>query len=404
MKILQILLFSNLFLRVVYASTMENEMAAMKAEFAAYKQKQTNDFEAYRKALDTEYTAYKKELQVYWKDPKLSTRTEWVSYDKEKKTRSDVDFEKKTITVETIASSKQEAEKNLIKSLAYAVGSDTKKVVQTDPLQKKIAKLPEAPKVVSSQIDARPILSNVIFKKPPTKKELISYTKKVVQKKKIITKQSKLPNQKIYKITIALPKDTTLKRSRVYLNDVQKNAKRFDLPLPLIFAIMQTESNFNPFAKSHIPAFGLMQIVPKSAGVDAYKFLKKKKRMPSASYLYNGSNNIEMGTAYLHILYYRYLKKIENPRSRMYCTIAAYNTGAGNIAWAFTRKMNMNQAAPKINALTPDEVYNRLLTDLKYDEPKHYLKQVNKRMSAFHRVYDVATLIRTQKLINSELK
>ena len=387
MNILKLLLLSSLLLVSLKASSMEEEMAKMKAEFTSFKQEQMNDFDAYKKALNAEYKAYKKELQVYWKNPKLSTKTAWVSYDKSKKTRSEVDFKKNTITVETIASSQEEAEKNLKKSLAYAVDSDTKKVSQTDPLQKKIAKLSKGPKVVSDKIDARPILSNVIFKKPPTKKELIVYTQEVLKKEKIVTKPSKLPNQKIYTITIALPKDTTLKRSRVYLQDVKSNSKRFELPLPLIFAIMQTESNFNPFAKSHIPAFGLMQIVPKSAGVDAYRFLKKKKRMPSAAYLYNGTNNIEMGSAYLHILYYRYLRKIKNPRSRMYCTIAAYNTGAGNIAWAFTRKYNMSKAAPKINALTPDEVYNRLLSDLKYDEPKHYLKRVNRRMSAFNKAY-----------------
>ena len=387
MKIMHILLLSSLLLLSAKASSMEEEMAKMKAEFASFKQEQMSDFDAYKKALDAEYEAYQKELQVYWRDPKLSTKTAWVSYDKSKKTRSEVDFEKNTVTVETIASSEEEAERNLKKSLAYAVDSDTKKVSQTDPLQKKIAQLSQGPKVVSAKIDARPILSNVVFKKPPTKQELIIYTQKVVKKEKIVTKPSKLPNQKIYKITIALPKDTTLKRSRVYLEDVRSNSQRFELPLPLIFAIMQTESNFNPFAKSHIPAFGLMQIVPKSAGVDAYKFLKKRERMPSAAYLYNGTNNIEMGSAYLHILYYRYLRKIKNPRSRMYCTIAAYNTGAGNIAWAFTRKNNMSKAAPKINALTPDEVYNQLLSDLKYDEPKHYLKRVNKRMSAFNKAY-----------------
>ena len=387
MKIMHILLLSSLLLLSAKASSMEEEMAKMKAEFASFKQEQMSDFDAYKKALDAEYEAYQKELQVYWRDPKLSTKTAWVSYDKSKKTRSEVDFEKNTVTVETIASSEEEAEKNLKKSLAYAVDSDTKKVSQTDPLQKKIAQLSQGPKVVSAKIDARPILSNVVFKKPPTKQELIIYTQKVVKKEKIVTKPSKLPNQKIYKITIALPKDTTLKRSRVYLEDVRSNSQRFELPLPLIFAIMQTESNFNPFAKSHIPAFGLMQIVPKSAGVDAYRFLKKRERMPSAAYLYNGTNNIEMGSAYLHILYYRYLRKIKNPRSRMYCTIAAYNTGAGNIAWAFTRKNNMSKAAPKINALTPDEVYNQLLSDLKYDEPKHYLKRVNKRMSAFNKAY-----------------
>ena len=61
-------------------------------------------------------------------------------------------------------------------------------------------------------------------------------------------------------------------------------------------------------ARSHIPAYGLMQIVPKTAGIDAYQYLYNKKRLLSSSYLYNSENNIEIGSAYLHILYYKYLK------------------------------------------------------------------------------------------------
>jgi len=96
-----------------------------------------------------------------------------------------------------------------------------------------------------------------------------------------------------------------------------------------------------------------------------------------------------MGSAYLHILYYRYLKDIKDPTSRLYCTIAAYNTGAGNIAWAFTKTNNMKKAAPLINKKKPEEVYNKLLKDLKYDEPKHYLKRVNSRMSSYHKLYGI---------------
>ena len=150
---------------------------------------------------------------------------------------------------------------------------------------------------------------------------------------------------------------------------------------------MHSESSFNPRARSHIPAYGLMQIVPRSAGIDTYRYLYKKKKLVSGSYLYNSTNNITMGSAYLHILYYRYLRKIKNPDSRLFCTIAAYNTGAGNIAWAFTKTHNINKAAPLINKLTPDEVQAKLLKDLKYDEPKHYLKKVSKRMSSYHKVY-----------------
>ena len=178
-----------------------------------------------------------------------------------------------------------------------------------------------------------------------------------------------------------------VKRSKIYYKEVKKQAARQNLPIPLVFAIMHSESNFNPRARSHVPAYGLMQIVPKSAGIDTYKYLYKKKRLVSGAYLYDSKNNITMGSGYLHILYYKYLRKIKNPDSRLFCTIAAYNTGAGNIAWAFTKTNNISKAAPLINALTPDQVYNKLIRSLKYDEPKLYLKKVSKRMSSYHKLY-----------------
>jgi len=129
-----------------------------------------------------------------------------------------------------------------------------------------------------------------------------------------------------------------------------------------------------------------MQIVPRTAGVDGYYYLFKKKKAPSPEYLYDGKRNIEMGTAYLHILYYRYLRKIKNPTSRLYCTMAAYNTGAGNIAWAFTKKYNLTKAAPKINAMSPQQVYTHLRKNLRWPEAQNYLKNVNNRMQKYKKV------------------
>jgi len=373
----------------LHALTPEQEMAQMQVEFEAMKSSQNREFKSYKEELNKEFIAYKKELNKYWKNPELSTKKEWVSYSKDKKSCSKVDFENDTLVVEVIAKSKEEAEKKLQKRVSYAISKNTKEVVNSDPLQRKIAILSKKSDRVNSKVDAKPILSTLLFKKKPTQKEIQKYSQKVLQKTEIIKKSSKVINTDVYKVVIKLPKNSKLKRSEVYKEEVFKNAKRFNLPVELVFAIMQTESNFNPFAKSHIPAFGLMQIVPRSAGRDTYRLLYKKDGMPTATYLYNGENNIEMGSSYLYILYYRYLKKIQNPTSRLYCTIAAYNTGAGNIAWAFTHKTNMHKAAPKINAMSPDEVYEKLLSDLKYDEPKHYLKRVTKRMKVYKKAYQL---------------
>jgi membrane-bound lytic murein transglycosylase C len=383
----------------IVAIANEYNDAVSNTEFLKRKNKQSEEFNNYKSGLEKEYKEYKlelekeyknyqKELKTYWKEPKLSTKKEWVSYTKDKKSRSKVDFEKNKYTVEVIASNIDEAKKRFKERISYVVGKNTKEVMKSDPLQKKILKISKHnTKVANSPVKAKAILSSVIFKTKPTKKTVQKYTDKIIKNNKITTKKSKLSNKLVYKMSVDLPKNSKIKLSKNYLHDVLENSKRFRLPHELIFAIIQTESDFNPFAKSYVPAFGLMQIVPSTAGRDTYKMLFKKDKEPSAVYLYNGQNNIEMGSAYLNILYYRYLKKIKNPVSRLYCTIAGYNTGAGNIAWAFTHKYNMNNAAPIINKLTPEEVYFRLQNDLRYDEPKHYLKRVKRRMKIYKQVY-----------------
>jgi membrane-bound lytic murein transglycosylase C len=371
-------------------STANADYMQQMRDFQNYKNSQEDQFDAYQKAQMKAFEEYKKEVGVFWEKPKLSTKKNWLSYSEDKKTRSDVDFENNTIIVETVATSEEEAKRNLQTALAKAVTIDTKTLQETDPLEKKLAKIKLPSNIVHSKVNTEPILSTVVFDKKPTANSVKKYVNKHTSGSLIkVKKSNKVKHARVYSVSVKLPSDTMLKRSRLYLDDVKEHAAKRELPKPLIFAIMHSESSFNPRARSHIPAYGLMQIVPNTAGRDTYKFLYKKDKLVSGSYLYNSKNNIKMGSAYLHILYYRYLRKIKNPDSRLYCTIAAYNTGAGNIAYAFTRTYNMNKAAPLINKLTPEQVYARLLKDLRFDEPKHYLKKVSKRMAAYKKIYGI---------------
>ncbi|MDD2449777.1 MAG: murein transglycosylase domain-containing protein [Sulfurimonas sp.] len=359
-------------------------------EFQTYKKAKESEFETYIKEQAKVYNEYKKELEIFWEEPKLSTPKNWVSYEEDKKTRTDVDFENETITIEVIAKTPLEAKEKLQLALAKTIIIDTKTVQDSDPLEIELKKIKKPSGIVDADVKAEPILSTVVFEKTPSQKDVKEYVQKHVKDEFIKAKDSsKIKDAKVYSLNVALPEDMMVKRSKIYFDDVKKHAKRQNIPASLVFAVMQTESSFNPRARSHIPAYGLMQIVPKSAGIDAYNFLYNEKKLVSGTYLYDSSNNITMGSAYLHILYYRYLKDIKDPTSRLYCTIAAYNTGAGNIAWAFTKTNNMKKAAPLINKKKPEEVYNKLLKDLKYDEPKHYLKRVNSRMSSYHKLYGI---------------
>ena len=65
------------------------------------------------------------------------------------------------------------------------------------------------------------------------------------------------------------------KRVERYKDEIFKQSERFGIDPAIVFAIIHTESSFNPKARSHIPAYGLMQLVPKSGGRDAYNYIYK---------------------------------------------------------------------------------------------------------------------------------
>ncbi|MDD5156786.1 murein transglycosylase domain-containing protein [Sulfurimonas sp.] len=358
------------------------------SKFDTFKKETNREFENYKKAQEKAILDYKKEVGAYWDDPKLSDKKNWVSYTLDKKIRTSVDFEHEKITIEVISSNPNEARQKLRQALARVVTIDTKKVQESDPLEQKLQKIAKPDGIVDAPTKAEPILSGIMLGKSPTQNSLKEFVDKNTDDLDISSKESsKIRNDKIYTLSVKMPDNATLERSKIFYSDVKEHSLKQQIPISLIYAVIHTESCFNPYARSFIPAYGLMQIVPSSAGLDTYQFLYSEKKLMSDEYLYNSTNNITIGSAYLHILYYKYLKEIKDPQSRLYCTVAAYNTGGGNVAWAFVKSNDMKKAALIINSMTADDVYNKLLSDLKYEEPKNYLKNVLSRITIYEKIY-----------------
>ena len=402
--ILSLTLLSSIFAANDY-NNFQNEYQSyvkqQQTEFQNYKKTLEEGFKQYKEELNKGFAEYKKSLSKYWKNPELSTKTTFVEYSKDKKVKKKVDYKKNEIEIEVIAKDQTEAKKEIAKSLYSLSTETTKQAFIKNPVltkvNKKLISNPKlAPAIKASKPSNEPIVADMIFKKSPTQKEVVNYAIKSVKTHKIEVKKSKVPSMNVYKIRIKLPPKAFLAKAKIYKSDVFKRANQFKLTPEFIYSIIHTESSFNPMARSYIPAFGLMQIVPQSAGLDAYKMLTGKKKILAPSFLYNAKNNIWIGSAYLKKIYYGYMRKVKNPLSRLYCTIAAYNTGAGNVACAFNSTTkdykgktkcirsrgdyNIIKASLKINSMTPQQVYNHLLKNLRYDEPKNYLKRVSKRL------------------------
>ena len=181
---------------------------------------------------------------------------------------------------------------------------------------------------------------------------------------------------------MSLVKDNLSKSAMVYKDLVAEFSRKFQIEQPLIFAIIEQESAFNPEAKSWVPAYGLMQLVPTSGGRDAYRYVYKRDEIPTRSYLYNPRNNIELGTAYLRVLMNQF-KSVADADCRRLCVIASYNTGAGNVSRAFTGATNLTKAFPKINNHNYNSLYRYLTANLTHQEARNYVAGVTKKREKY---------------------
>jgi membrane-bound lytic murein transglycosylase C len=185
------------------------------------------------------------------------------------------------------------------------------------------------------------------------------------------------------KVEFALVPDHLRIRAEKYLDSVRSQSGRFDISVPLAFSVIHTESYFNPKAKSPAPAFGLMQLVPRSGAKDAYRFVYGEEKILSPDYLYVPENNVELGCAYLGLLKNQYFKNVQNPESALYCAVASYNTGPGNLSRAFVGQPRLKPAIDRVNTMDPEEVFTYLRANLPYAETRDYIKRVRDRMSLY---------------------
>ncbi|MCI7766152.1 murein transglycosylase domain-containing protein [Helicobacter sp.] len=197
------------------------------------------------------------------------------------------------------------------------------------------------------------------------------------------TREIKEEGQKkvVYYVQFDMVADREIQSEHKYGEYVALYAKEYGIEQALIFAIIKTESSFNPYAVSHIPAYGLMQVVPASAGRDVYRALNNKDGIPTKEMLFTPKINIQYGSTYLDILFSRYLTGIKNSLSHEYCVIAAYNTGSGNVLSVFHK--DRKKAVEVINSMTSAEVYRKLRTSLKYEEARNYLLKVTNAKKEF---------------------
>ena len=352
---------------------MQNDFLKQQEEiqqqYLQYEQQISDKYEQIERAEAQRIKEMEDKIREQWNDTKTSTNREFVDYDEDFKSRGSVDFEKGEVAIEVIQDEKNKDSDVAIKKLKQQLANIMKEEDEK----------------------GNPILENQLKDdagKVITKKQ----TKKIVDE---YSKQGKIKEEKItggdgktkykYTIQMKLVPDHLRVRLDVYKDEIMKQSERFKIDPALVCAIIHTESYFNPKAKSYVPAYGLMQLVPKSGARDAYFHVYKRDKLLRSNYLYQPSNNIELGCGYISLLKYTYLKKVKDDDKNDICAICAYNTGAGNVARAINGTTNINKASSIVNSKDTAWLNKKLMSDLPYEETKNYLKKVTERREIYKR-------------------
>jgi len=146
-----------------------------------------------------------------------------------------------------------------------------------------------------------------------------------------------------------------------YGEEIDERAKERGLDPDLVRALILQESYYNPKAKSHVGATGLMQLMPPTAKDHASRL-----HIPFAtSRLDNPDVNIRLGTFHLKML-------VDMFSGNTYLAVASYNAGQGNV-------MKWRRAAPR-------KPIDEFLESMPFQETRNYVKRVTMLRSSYERL------------------
>lgn len=147
---------------------------------------------------------------------------------------------------------------------------------------------------------------------------------------------------------------------------VTQACEQYDVPPSLAYAIIRTESGFDPNAQSRVDARGLMQVT--QTGLDWIKLRSNEFDDVTVDQLYDPDINIRCGVYMLSLL----RQEFEHDDT----VVAAYNAGIG-----------------KVGEWLTDPAYSsdgKTLHTIPYEETRKYVKRVNSSRTIYQNYYQLA--------------
>ncbi|MCF7794331.1 MAG: murein transglycosylase domain-containing protein [Candidatus Cloacimonetes bacterium] len=376
------LFFTILMLGLIYLVAAQDSFEDFKQQEEAsreqYMQEQAQAEANYYNQQDSLFTQYKEEIERLWNEFKESTPKEWVSYNSDFSGRSSVDFEEDQIQVEAVLEQEETPDQPQQEEKAKEIIKEQVKSILEE--KDKITNKP----ILKDQVTTS---NNEVIEED----EIEKAAEEIVEETKVTTFKNKDGKTMVkYQINLSLVPNHLKKRIEGYRPTIEKLCKKYDVDKSLALAIIHSESYFNPKAYNRFGnAYGMMQIVPKYAGLTMNNYIYKRNQPPTSDQLFNPEINLEMGIGYLRWLADNKWDKVANKTNRMYCVISSYNGGPGSIYKAMTGRMTKigDKWEPMfvdLSTIDSRELFNKLKREIPFEETRKYIVTVTDNMNKFY--------------------
>jgi len=152
---------------------------------------------------------------------------------------------------------------------------------------------------------------------------------------------------------------------RCYAPMVERYAALFSVPEAIVYAVIRTESHFDPQAVSHAGAKGLMQLMPATYEAIADRLRLVHRRLS----VFSPDVNLACGVCLLSLLYEKY--------QSWDLVYAAYNAGE-----------------PAVDGWLADSRYSdgNTLIDIPYSETASYMTVVKRTAAVYQTLYHLSII------------
>lgn len=234
-----------------YNNQQHIETNKIEEEYDKFRTQSEEEFSNWKAQQEKEYAEFKDSIVNLWQKFEEPTNKDWVEYSKDKKSYSSVDFENGIAKIEILKTSDEPIDK--LKTRVKAA------VQQLLSSKGTMSTIPVTTTDSTKQITKQPILQSMVTLKEENIIDAIN-VKQDNKKKDVVVTEKVLPDGKSKSIVLkfSLTPDHLQKRMKNITPIVLKYCKQFEIDPSHVLATIHTESFFNPAARSHCGAIGLM--------------------------------------------------------------------------------------------------------------------------------------------------